>query len=383
MSRGLLLGPIDPMGGRSIAVPPPVQGDPEGLRTAARQLEQATVALDQVVVTARMVVFHLTSAEGWRGPAASAFSDGAVEPASQALSSIARELERVAAALRGGANAIEEAQAERRHAENLAIAAGVGVALTLLTFAVSDVLAADAAATASALMVRAAAAAASAGRAVSAAVEAAEEAIQVLAIRLGTMTPELLSAASITIPRFLQSPAGAGIAAAAGTASLGDRDPADLILAFGLTYLEGKAGEVDPEGRPRLRRYQFNIQENEAYGGTHVVDQHVGRSDEQLAERNLRKSSTFPDQATAEWAIQRALDANQDRIEAWLRFDSSVILRPEIRFDTGEAIGRVLTRAALRHGTGSVETATVRVVLRRSAESPSGFVVHTAFPDLP
>ena len=303
---------------------------------AARQLERAAVALDQVVVTPRMVVFHLTSAGGWRGPAADAFSDGAVEPTCQALSGIARELERVAAALHRGANAIEEAQAERRNAEKLAMAAGVGVALTLLTFAVSDVLAADAAATASALMIRAAAAAASAGRAVSAALEAAEEAIRVLAVRLGTMTPELLSAASITIPRFLQSPAGAGIAAAAGTAALGDRDPTDLMLTFGLTYLEGKAGEVDQEGRPWLRRYRFNILENERYGGTHVVDLHVGKSDEQLAERNLRESSTFLDQATAEWAIQRALDASQDRIEAWLKVDSSVILRPEIRFDTGE-----------------------------------------------
>jgi uncharacterized protein YukE len=240
MSRALLLGPIDPMGGRSIVVPPPVQGDPEGLRTAARQLEQAAVALDQVVVTARMVVFHLTSAGGWRGPAANAFSDGAVEPASQALSGIARELERVAAALRGGANAIEEAQAERRHAENLAIVAGVGVALTLLTFAVSDVLAADAAATASALMVRAAAAAASAGRAVSAAVEAAEEAIASLAGRLATMGPGLLGAVA-TVERVLESPVGSGAVSAGVTAALGDRNPRDLVFAFAMSYVAGAA----------------------------------------------------------------------------------------------------------------------------------------------
>ncbi|HEY0410277.1 MAG TPA: hypothetical protein VGE42_08415, partial [Candidatus Dormibacteraeota bacterium] len=90
---------------------------------AARHLEEAAADLDVLVVTPRMVVFHLTSAGGWRGPAANAFSDGAVEPACRALSGIARELEQVAAALHGGANAIEEAQAERRNAERLAMAA--------------------------------------------------------------------------------------------------------------------------------------------------------------------------------------------------------------------------------------------------------------------
>jgi uncharacterized protein YukE len=222
-----------------MTVPPPVDGDPEGLRAGARQLEKAAADLDSLVLDQRVTVFELTTTGGWTGPAANAFEDRAVEPVCQALSGIARELERVASALRRGATTVEEAKFEHRRAEELAIAAGVGVALTLLTFAISDVFAADAAAGAAALMVRAAAAAASASRAVAAAMEAADAAIGVLMVRLGTTGPGLLAAAS-TIPRFLETPVGSGVMAAGVTAALGDR----------------KSRRPHPRLRPELSRGQ-------------------------------------------------------------------------------------------------------------------------------
>jgi hypothetical protein len=195
-----------------------------------------------------MTVFELTTTGGWTGAAANAFANGAAEPVCQTLTGIARELERVASALRHGATTVEEAQFERRKAEQLAITAGVGVALTLLTFAISDVFAADAAAGAAAMMVRAAAAAASAERAVALAIAEAEAVIQTLAVRLGTIGPGLLSAAMVSVPRFLQSPAGAGLLATAETAGMGDTNPEDLVQAFAMSYLEGRTGGKGTEG---------------------------------------------------------------------------------------------------------------------------------------
>jgi uncharacterized protein YukE len=223
------------------------------MRSSARQLERAAADLDSLVQNQRITVFELTTTGGWTGSAANAFEDRAVEPVCQALSGIARELERVADALRRGANTVEEAQFERRRAEELAIAAGVGVALTLLTFAISDVLAADAAAGASALMVRAAAAGASASRAVGAVLQEAEAAIGVLSTRLATMGQTMVLGISAGLPRLMESPAFAGIAAAVDTAAVGDTSPEDLLQALAMGYLEGKTGgvaETDGASRP-------------------------------------------------------------------------------------------------------------------------------------
>jgi uncharacterized protein YukE len=381
-----------------MVVPPPIPGDPEGMRSSARQLEGAAADLDLLVQNQRITVFELTTTGGWTGPAANAFQDRAVEPVCQALSGIARELERVAHALRRGAITVEEAQSERRHAEELAIAAGVGVALTLLTFAISDVLAADAAAGASALMVRAAAAAASASRAVAAAMEAAEAAIRVLSARLATMGQTMLLGMSASLPRLMQSPAFAGAAAAVDTAAVGDTNPEDLLLALAMGYLEGKTGAgasdepAGTEGRaypPRAGtgRYTIHLELNEGLDGSHVIARHVGRTDPELGERfaasKIADSSTFSDLPTAEWAIQRAIDADEERIANWLGSSSTLILKPEITLDTHTPIGRVLTRARWGRGEGPVTTTLVRVVLKRASASPLGFVIYSAFPDLP
>jgi hypothetical protein len=86
---------------------------------------------------------------------------------------------------------------------------------------------------------------------------------------------------------------------------------------------------------------------------------------------------------TAEWAIQRAIDADEERIANWLGSSSTLILKPEITLDTHTPIGRVLTRARWGRGEGPVTTTLVRVVLKRASASPLGFVIYSAFPDLP
>jgi WXG100 family type VII secretion target len=236
-------------GTHSINVPPPNDGDPEALRHAAWRFETSAHDVDAVVASVRHTAAEVMGTAQWRGAAADAFQQRAVEPICETLSSVAQALEDAASALKRGANALEEALSQRRQAEGMAIAGGVAVALTLFTFGVSDVAAAEAAAGAAALMARAAAAAAGAMRAVMLAMEDAAAAIRALSVTMRAWGTELGYAASMTLPRLVLSPVGAGAMSAAGTAALGDREPSDLIQAFALSYLEGKSGELGESDR--------------------------------------------------------------------------------------------------------------------------------------
>jgi hypothetical protein len=183
-------------------------------------------------------VLQLTAGGDWTGAAADAFAHGTVEPVALTLSGVARELERIAGAVRRGATAIEEAQSDYHHAELMAVAAGVLMAVGVFMYPPADVVAAEAADGAVAIMTRAGAAAASGMRAVTAAMEEIETAIGALGVRL---TTGVVPAAAVA-PKLMEGPVAAGLFGALSTAAMGDMSTTDWAQAFGLGLLDGQAG---------------------------------------------------------------------------------------------------------------------------------------------
>lgn len=195
----------------SIDVPAPHDGNPEELRRAAWQLDQCAEEVRSLIARLRATVDDLTQGQGeWRSPVADAFQAHAWEPIRLTLTSVALSLEDAAGSFRHAATAIENAQGDHRRAEALAVAAGVGVALTVLSFGISDAVAAEAAATAAALMARTAAAIAGAMRAVVLALDEAGAAIRVLTVTMRTWGTAAGYAGAVALPRLALSPAGAG-----------------------------------------------------------------------------------------------------------------------------------------------------------------------------
>lgn len=247
----------------SIDVPAPHDGNPEELRRAAWQLDQCAEEVRSLIARLRATVDDLTQGQGeWRSPVADAFQAHAWEPIRLTLTSVALSLEDAAGSFRHAATAIENAQGDHRRAEALAVAAGVGVALTVLSFGISDAVAAEAAATAAALMARAAAAIAGAMRAVVLALDEAGAAIRVLTVTMRTWGTTVGYTAGLTLPRLAFSPAGAGALGAVGSRAGGHtaRRP-HPGLRVQLCRGEGRRGRGRRRGTtpPRTRRWRRGI----------------------------------------------------------------------------------------------------------------------------
>jgi len=93
-------------------------------------------------------------------------------------------------------------------------------------------------------------------------------------------------------------------------------------------------------------------------------------------------ASSFPDRATAQEAVQEAIDHNEDGIAAWLEAEAEAGLRYAISHDTGHVVGQMLARMAPDDDGETVEVTGVRVVLERSTASRNGFRLLAYFPDV-
>ncbi|WP_443078526.1 RNase A-like domain-containing protein [Streptomyces sp. SS162] len=95
----------------------------------------------------------------------------------------------------------------------------------------------------------------------------------------------------------------------------------------------------------------------------------------------LTRSSSYPDRETAQWATQQVVTANEQVIHRWLAQGTRARLTIEAAWPSREEpVGRVQLEGDLLAGLGPVDVRAARVVLRRAASSPYGFVVHTTFP---
>ena len=116
---------------------------------------------------------------------------------------------------------------------------------------------------------------------------------------------------------------------------------------------------------------------HEAAGG-HLLAQHVGWTDAELAARLAREpriaaASTFSTEATAAAAVSEALAANHAAIDAWLQGGS---VRLVIVHRSDGAVGVSLRRGA----TTPVAVFGVNVVLVRDAAFPGGYRILTGYP---
>jgi hypothetical protein len=112
---------------------------------------------------------------------------------------------------------------------------------------------------------------------------------------------------------------------------------------------------------------------NENAGG-HAIARHVGRTDAQLAARNIRYSSTFDDLAAAETATGDNVAANQGDIAQWL---AGTDRRLVITNPMDSAGGRVLERS-----TGNIlNPSSVRTVLERNPSMSDGYLIITSYPE--
>ncbi|MBB4711858.1 hypothetical protein BJ965_001740 [Streptomyces luteogriseus] len=93
------------------------------------------------------------------------------------------------------------------------------------------------------------------------------------------------------------------------------------------------------------------------------------------------RSATYPDRETAQWATQQVVTANEQVVHRWLAQGTRPRLTIEASWPTRpDPIGRVLLQAMMLAGREPVDVRAARVVLRRDASAPHGFVVHATFP---
>ncbi|MFC4782857.1 RNase A-like domain-containing protein [Nocardioides sp. MAHUQ-72] len=113
------------------------------------------------------------------------------------------------------------------------------------------------------------------------------------------------------------------------------------------------------------------------HSGSHTIQRHVGKTDEELLQRLARDSrpefaSTFSSQDSAEHAISRVLELKRQAIREWLDHGGSRRrLDATLDFVTGRSASR----------TGDVfEVTGLRVLLVRDASMPDGYRILTSFP---
>ncbi|MFE2607626.1 RNase A-like domain-containing protein [Streptomyces mirabilis] len=95
----------------------------------------------------------------------------------------------------------------------------------------------------------------------------------------------------------------------------------------------------------------------------------------------VNRAATYPDRETAQWATQQVVTANEQLIHRWL----AQATRPRLTIEASwpsraEPVGRVLIQAMMLAGRDPVDVRAARVVLKRDATRPHGFVVHATFP---
>jgi len=141
------------------------------------------------------------------------------------------------------------------------------------------------------------------------------------------------------------------------------------------------------EGPGGLRRSpKLPVQDLEVYerNGGHTLARHVNTSPaddlRRVASGRVSGAGSFLDRATAQRALEKALDQRRDDVRAWLRGpyrNAPFTLIENVR----EVIGRSISVADLERGVVVPRPVTaVMVVLRASKHLPGGFTVRTAFP---
>ncbi|MER7680073.1 RNase A-like domain-containing protein [Streptomyces sp. NPDC096934] len=149
--------------------------------------------------------------------------------------------------------------------------------------------------------------------------------------------------------------------------------------------------------------YALDLASQEGIHGSHVIDKHVGKTDEQLAQR-LRDqqilrdgtvrpvaASSFTNMASAQRFTQETMDdvGNAEKIENWLkRLENNPNERSTLNLSLSfnEVTGRTVLRSEYDQkalGAQGVDAHSVEVVLRYKQAVEPKFVVLTSMPTTP
>ncbi|MEU3045643.1 RNase A-like domain-containing protein [Streptomyces sp. NPDC006984] len=155
--------------------------------------------------------------------------------------------------------------------------------------------------------------------------------------------------------------------------------------------------------------FPIDLAAQEGISGSHPVDKHVGKSDEQLAQRLRdqqtvrpdgivapRAISTFADHASAQRLTQSVLDdvGNAEKIERWIDRQSNPATynpnsKPSYSMPFNEVTGRSLSRAAydadgFQAQAQAQEVHSVKVTLKYIGDhTDPPFIVLTSMPEAP
>lgn len=125
----------------------------------------------------------------------------------------------------------------------------------------------------------------------------------------------------------------------------------------------------------------YDLQRDERIGG-HTLARHVGRTDQQLADRlrqetNISAASTWADELTARRAVWQAVQDNKARIEAWASRQGS---RPNLVLNYVQRTGGPLGRS-LRRGQRVSQPCDRALIVLRWQERDRRWIVLTSYPE--
>lgn len=143
---------------------------------------------------------------------------------------------------------------------------------------------------------------------------------------------------------------------------------------------ENSQGEERPQprGESRGAANRYDLSRDEERGG-HTLARHVARTDDELRERlgherNISAASTWTDRETAETVVGKALTAERNRVDGWMRRGY-----PRANLALHYNAGRVIGRSLRRGDSQTVECSSAVIVLR--ADGPESFYVLTTYPE--
>ena len=159
-----------------------------------------------------------------------------------------------------------------------------------------------------------------------------------------------------------------------------ERDAVEATLAELDAHLG--TGEVDDPGGPDAPSEVpgGGLEAHEDAGG-HLIERHVGKSEEWLVDRvrrdNISAASSFRDIDEAGHFVAATLAEHRDRIDAWIDGKGGSRLVVDASFDASTGI-------SVKRGDSSAEDVfSVRLVLERSDRLDIGYRLVTGYPSTP
>lgn len=157
--------------------------------------------------------------------------------------------------------------------------------------------------------------------------------------------------------------------------SFTDRQAVDSTIG----ELDALLGPVETPDAPQVPGGGLVAHED---AGGHLIDRHVGKSEEWLVDRvnrdNISAASSFIDLPEAERLVAGTLVENQDRVDAWLDGQGGNRLVIDAAFDASTGI------SVVRGSDSAEDVYSVKLVLERSDRVEDiGFRIVTGYPTAP